>query len=155
MTIRQSTVRALRGGLVLAIMLGLGAGPAPASHAADHPGKHKVFFHLTDGDPAKVNAALTNVQNLVDVVGWANIEALELVVHGPGLRAFLVKGIDPDVKAKVEALLTGGLRVDACQITMRRQSIKPEELIEGLTPIPSGVVRVMELQERGYAYIRP
>ena len=43
----------------------------------------------------------------------------------------------------------------ACQITMRRQSIKLEELVEGLTPIPSGVVRVMELQEKGYAYIRP
>jgi hypothetical protein len=136
-------------------MLGLGAGAVPAARAADPPSKHKVFFHLTDSDPAKVNAALTNIQNLVDVVGWANIEAIELVVHGPGLRAFLVKGIDPDVKAKVEVLLTGGLRVDACQITMRRQSIKPEELIEGLTPIPSGVVRVMELQERGYAYIRP
>jgi len=31
---------------------------------------------------------------------------------------------------------------------MRCQSIKPEDLIEGLTPVPSGVVRVMELQER-------
>ena len=47
------------------------------------------------------------------------------------------------------------LSMGACQITMRRQSIKPEELVEGLTPIPSGVVRVMELQEKGYAYIRP
>ena len=45
--------------------------------------------------------------------------------------------------------------MDACQNTMRRQSIKPEDLIEGLTPVPSGVVRVMELQEKGYAYIRP
>jgi intracellular sulfur oxidation DsrE/DsrF family protein len=45
--------------------------------------------------------------------------------------------------------------VGACQNTMRRQSIKPEDLIEGLTPIPSGVARVMELQEEGYAYIRP
>ena len=26
---------------------------------------------------------------------------------------------------------------------------------QGLSPIPSGVVRVMELQEKGYAYIRP
>jgi intracellular sulfur oxidation DsrE/DsrF family protein len=38
---------------------------------------------------------------------------------------------------------------------MKRQSIKPEELIEGLPAIPNGVVRIMELQENGYAYIRP
>lgn len=43
----------------------------------------------------------------------------------------------------------------ACPITMRRQNIKLEELIEGLPNIPSGVVRGMELQEKGYAYIKP
>ena len=95
------------------------------------------------------------MQNYVDVVGWQNIEALELVVHGPGLRPFIVKTIDPEVRAKVEALLTGGMKMGACQITLKRQNIKPEELIEGLPPIPSGVVRVMELQEKGYAYIKP
>ena len=31
----------------------------------------------------------------------------------------------------------------------------PYDLIEGATPVPSGVVRVMELQEAGYAYIKP
>jgi hypothetical protein len=67
----------------------------------------------------------------------------------------MVKDIDPDVKGKIERLMTGGLKMGACQITMKRQNIKPEELIEGLPPIPSGVVRVMELQEKGYAYIRP
>jgi intracellular sulfur oxidation DsrE/DsrF family protein len=29
------------------------------------------------------------------------------------------------------------------------------ELMEGLTTVPSGVARVMELQEAGYAYIKP
>ncbi len=95
------------------------------------------------------------MQNYVDVVGWQNIEALELVVHGPGLRPFIVKTIDPEVKGKVETLMTGGMKMGACQITMKRQNIKPEELIERLPPIPSGVVRVMELQEKGYAYIKP
>ena len=144
-------------GGALAVVAGLGifGGMAEASHSAENPKKHKVFFHLTESDPQRANAVLTNVQNFVDVVGWKNIEALELVVHGPGLRPFVAKGIDPEVKAKVEVLLTGGMSMGACQITMRRQSIKPEELVEGLTPIPSGVVRVMELQEKGYAYIRP
>ena len=132
-----------------------GVGRAEASHTPDNPKKHKVFFHLNESDPKKASAVLTNVQNLVDTVGWKNIEALELVVHGPGLRPFIARTIDPDVKGKVEMLLTGGMTMGACRITMKRQSIKPEELIDGLVPIPSGVVRVMELEEKGYAYIRP
>ena len=148
-------MRAWMVGAVIAVIVVATGGAAEASHSADNPKKHKVFFHLTESDPQRAKAVLTNVQNFVDVVGWKNIEALELVVHGPGLRPFVAKGIDPEVKAQVEALLTGGMSMGACQITMRRQSIRPEELVEGLTPIPSGVVRVMELEEKGYAYIRP
>ena len=140
---------------VSAGFLAFGAGAGEASHNADNPKKHKAFFHLNEGDPKKTSAVLTNMQNYVDVVGWQNIEALELVVHGPGLRPFIAKTIDPEVRGKVEALLTGGMKMGACQITLKRQNIKPEELIEGLPPIPSGVVRVMELQEKGYAYIKP
>jgi len=142
-------------GALVAVILAASGGAAEASHASDNPKKHKVFFHLTESDPQRAKAVLTNVQNFVDVVGWQHIDAIELVVLGPGLRPFVLKGIDPEIKAQVEALLTGGLRVDACQTTMRRQGLKPEDLVEGLSAVPSGVVRVMELEEKGYAYIRP
>ncbi len=147
--------RVFVGAVAVAGIIGTGWVPVEAGHNPDNPKKHKAFFHLNEGDPAKAIAVLTNIQNYVDVVGWRNIEALELVVHGPGLRPFMVKGINSEVKGKIETLLTGGLKMGACEITMRRQNIKLEELIEGLPAIPSGVVRVMELQEKGYAYIRP
>lgn len=133
----------------------LGSGTAEASHSASNPKKHRIVYHFNEADPKRASAVLTNIQNHVDVVGWENIDALELVVHGPGLRPFLAKTIDPEVRGKLERLLAGGLRVGACQITMARQQIKLEDLIEGLAAIPSGVVRVMELQEQGYTYIRP
>ena len=132
-----------------------GAGSAHASHAPDTPRKHKVVYHLNDGSVEKARAVLVNIQNHVDVVGWKNIDALELVVHGPALRTFLAKDIDPDVRGKLETLFAGGLRLGGCQITMRRQQIDSKELIEGVTAVPSGVVRVMELQEAGYAYLKP
>ena len=154
MTKRRRLLLGAAAGLALAVAV-TGVERAGASHTPDNPKKHKVFFHLNESDPNKASAVLTNVQNLVDTVGWKNIEALELVVHGPGLRPFIARTIDPDVKGKVEMLLTGGMTMGACRITMKRQSIKPEELIDGLVPIPSGVVRVMELEEKGYAYIRP
>jgi uncharacterized protein len=128
---------------------------ADASHRAEQPKRHKVFYHLDDPGVDRAKAVLVNMENHVTVVGWQNIEALELIVHGPALRSFLAKDIDPDVRGKLETLLAGGLRFDACQITMTRQKIDVKDLIQGATPVPSGVVRVMELQEAGYAYIRP
>ena len=142
----------------LAVLLGLsalGATPAAATHTKDYPRKHKIFYHMNEAGTAKAIAVLTNIQNHVDTVGWQNIEALELVVHGPALATFLARNLDPEVKGKLETLMAGGLRIDACQITLKRQKLELRELLEGLTTVPSGVARVMELQELGYAYVKP
>ena len=141
--------------LVLATAGVLYLSAAEASHRTDQPKRHKVFYHLDDPGVERARAVLVNIENHVNVVGWKNIEALELVVHGPALRTFLAKDIDPEVRGKLETLLAGGLRFDACQNTMARQKIELKDLIEGATPVPSGVVRVMELQEAGYAYVKP
>jgi intracellular sulfur oxidation DsrE/DsrF family protein len=78
---------------------------------------------LDDPGVARARAVLVNIENHVNVVGLKNIEAIELVVHGPALRTFIAKDIEPEVRGKLDTL--------------------------------SGVVRVMELQEAGYAYIKP
>ena len=141
-------------GTVVGVVL-LAGGAAEASHSKENPKKHKIFYHLNDAGVDKARAVLTNIQNHVDVVGWQNIEALELVVHGPALRTFLAKDLDPDVRGKLETLFAGGLKFGACQITMTRQKIAIREIVEGVTAVPSGVARVMELQELGYAYVKP
>ena len=138
-----------------AVLLALAATGAEATHTKEYPKKHKIFYHLNEGGNAKAIAVLTNIQNHVDTVGWQNIEALELVVHGAALRTFLAKDLDPEVKGKLEKLMAGGLRIDACQITLKRQKVDVRDLLEGLTAVPSGVARVMELQELGYAYVKP
>ena len=139
----------------LVALLALGAWAAEATHSKEYAKKHKIFYHLNEAGNAKAIAVLTNIQNHVDTVGWENIEALELVVHGPALRTFRAKDLDPEVRGKVEKLLVGGLRIDACQIAIKSQKLELRELLEGLTAVPSGVARVMELQELGYAYVKP
>src|SRR5690242_15581931 len=95
---------------MVAVGLALAATGAEATHTKEYPKKHKIFYHLNEGGNAKAIAVLTNIQNHVDTVGWPNIEALELVVHGPALRTFLAKDLDPEVKGKLEKLMAGGLR---------------------------------------------
>lgn len=141
--------------MAMAVLLALTATGAEATHTKEYPKKHKIFYHLNEAGNVKAIAVLTNIQNHVDTVGWQNIEALELVVHGAALRTFLAKDLDAEVKGKLEKLMAGGLRIDACQITLKRQKVELRDLLEGLTAVPSGVTRVMELQELGYAYVKP
>ena len=59
--------------------------------------------------------------------------------------------------------LANGARIDdlkfsACGNTHRKMSEnagKDVALIDGVGMAPSGVVRLVELQEQGYAYVRP
>ena len=77
----------------------LAAPTTEATHSREFSKKHKVFYHLNEAGNAKAVAVLTNIQNHVDTVGWQNIEALELVVHGPALKTFLARDLDPEVGA--------------------------------------------------------
>src|SRR3989449_4700707 len=96
-------------------------------------------------------------ENHIRCVGGADhIEALELVVHGAALRNFVTASMDVALRAALDRLQTQGLAVGACGNTMKAFNITLEQLPQGTRPLPQGgVVRVMELQEQGFVYLRP
>ncbi|HEY3065892.1 MAG TPA: DsrE family protein [Methylomirabilota bacterium] len=130
---------------------------ADASHLKENPKKHKIVYHLDDAGADKARFVVGNIQNHVDGVGgWQNIEALELVVNGPALKSFVASSMDPGLRQALQELQGHGLTFGACGNTMKAFSVTLEQLPAGAKPLPQGgVVRVMELQEQGYAYIRP
>lgn len=150
---------AIRGILVavVAMTVVVDVSRAEASHAPDNPKKHRIVYHLTEPGAEKAKAVLGNIRNHVrGVKGWEHIEALELVVHGPALKTFIRADMDPEVKRALETLQTEGLAFGACGNTIKGLKITLADLPEGTRELPQGgVVRVMELQEAGYSYIRP
>ena len=148
--------------LLWALVVGVGlavstAWTVEASHLKESPRKHRIVYQLDDAGPDKAKFTLGNIRNhIAGVGGWENIEALELVVFGPGLRSFVTSTMDPDVRHSLEALQGQGVVFGACGNTMKNFSITLEQLPGGAKPLPQGgVVRIMELQDRGYVYIRP
>jgi intracellular sulfur oxidation DsrE/DsrF family protein len=142
---------ALVAGLVLSGVAGV-----QASHLGDGK-KHRIVYQLDDPGVDKTQFVLNNIQNHVKGVGgWKNIEAFELVVFGPALRNFVTKDMDPGIRQSLAALQTEGLIFGACGNTMNGFNLTLDQLAGGAKPLPQGgVVRVMELQELGFAYIRP
>ena len=121
----------------------------PAAAQAQ-PAKNRALFQVTDNDPARRNLVLNNMANLRDGVGSEGAE-IELVVYGPGL---LMLKADSPVKERIAEALKSGVKVNACQHTMRGMKFVPADMLPDIGYVPSGVVEVMKKQQQGWAYIR-
>jgi len=128
--------------------------------AAETPkGAYKVAIHVDDNDPAKMNLALNNIQNIIqDFKKSGKKIEIEVVTYGPGLHMF--RSDTSPVKARISeiALANTNITFSACENTqsnMSKAEKKPITLINEAKLVPSGVVHLVELQRKGYAYIKP
>lgn len=56
----------------------------------------------------------------------------------------------------VSALKARGVRFEVCEITLKNRNLKKEQFTLDADFVPSGVVRITELQSRErFAYIKP
>ena len=116
--------------------------------------KQRVVYHVADAD--KVMFALNNMRNHIKGVGGPENVELVLVVHGPGLEVFHDIEATDNLRKAVAGLQELGVEFDACGNTMRAQDVQTDELIPGFIRVDQGgVVRIAELQQQGYLYIRP
>ena len=137
-------------------MIGLIVAALTASAwAADH----KIAFHVDQNDPQVMNMTLNNVQNAVNYYkAQGDTATIEVVAYGPGLHMFIA-GKSP-VADRIErmSLDIDNLAFKACGNThknMSKTAGKDVKLLDAAEITPSGVIRLIELQEKGYAYIRP
>lgn len=116
-----------------------------------------MAIHVDENDPKVMNMALNNAQNVEKYYEAQGDDVIvEVVAYGPGLNMFK---LDSPVAARIEAMsLDESYAFSACGNTHRKMSEKAGKdvaLLDGATIVPSGVVRLIELQREGYAYIRP
>ncbi|HSS70904.1 MAG TPA: DsrE family protein [Casimicrobiaceae bacterium] len=126
------------------------AAPLAGAQATPAP-KNRVVIQMSDGEPAKWNLALNNARNLQADLGAAKVE-IEIVAYGPGLG--MLKR-DSAVAARVDEALTSGVKIVACENTMRAQKLVQPDMLPSISYVGAGVVEIMERQQQGWAYIRP
>lgn len=115
---------------------------------------HKVVIQVSTSDPQVQRIALNNAANLQKEFGMDNVQ-IEIVAYGPGLSLLTAKSSYPE---RVPSLVLQGIRFSACHNTMegiKRKTGHLPDLLEGVEVVPSGVARIVELQDQGYAYVRP
>jgi uncharacterized protein len=106
--------------------------------------------HVNFGDAKRQEHALGNIENILNEAPDAKIE---VVCHGEGIS--LVDTKQTKHSEKVQTLIKKGVSFAGCENTMKKQSIKSEQLVAGVTTVPSGAVEVLRKQQQGYSYFRP
>lgn len=97
---------------------------------------------------------MSNAINVQKELGQDNV-IIEIVAYGPGL-SMLTAGSPASIR--VPNLAMQDIIFSACGNTMdsiEKKSGKKVQLVEGVSVVQAGVVRIMQLQEQGYAYLRP
>ena len=124
------------------------------AHATEESPRMRVVYHLSDLE--KVGFVLSNMENHVRGVGGPGVADIRVVVHGPALKAFHSAAAEPNTSAASDRLMKLGVGFDACANTMRAQGVNLEDLLPGFgVAEKGGVVRLTELQMKGYSYLRP
>ena len=120
---------------------------------------HKIAFHVNQNNPQVMNLALNNAQNVIAHYNKVGDKVIvEVVTYGPGLH--MLRADTSPVKDRIAAMAleNSNLKFSACGNTHRAMSKKAGKDVKLLSEagmVPSGVVRLVELQEQGYAYVRP
>lgn len=120
---------------------------------------HKVAIHVDQNDPQVMNMALNNVKNLSSYyASQGDTVEVEVVAYGPGLTMFVAGKSPVADRISQMAMENDKITFSACGNTHKAMSAKAGgdvPLLEEARIVPSGVVRLIELQEAGYAYVRP
>lgn len=158
--------RAIRSQLAMVALLGsallLCASIASAQErtaARSAAPSHKVAIHVDDNDAKVMNLALNNAKNVLDFYQKkGQTVAIEIVTYGPGLH--MLRADTSPVRQRIAEMSVAAPEVSfsACgntQAGMSKQEGKDVPLMSEARVVPSGVVRLIELQEKGYSYIRP
>jgi uncharacterized protein len=127
---------------------------APLTKAAN-----LVALHVDQNDPAVMALALNNAENVVaEFKSMGEPVTVEIVTYGPGLH--MLRSDTSPVKARISAMALEQPQItfSACGNTQERMSKaegKPVPLMSEAKVQKSGVVHLMQLQAKGYAYIKP
>ncbi|ADY73829.1 hypothetical protein Dester_1193 [Desulfurobacterium thermolithotrophum DSM 11699] len=114
--------------------------------------KAKVVFHI-DSEEKKLLMTLNNIENLLKEIPAKDI-SIYVVANGTSVK-LLKKENAAKYIDRMKKLSDIGVKFLLCNNSLRKQNIRPDELLEFCKIVPAGVVELIRLQKEGCAYIKP
>ena len=130
----------------------------------------KVVYHADFSDPRRFSAMLTSINNMANYYENEFLEYdIRIVFVAHGIRFVTDDRLDgtpfqedaelAERRANIKGRLMSlhevrGIQLELCDITRSQSNLSADKLYEGVESVPSGVVRLAELQNQGFAYIK-
>jgi intracellular sulfur oxidation DsrE/DsrF family protein len=122
---------------------------------------HRIVIQVDQNDPAVMNLALNNATNVIEYYRAKGKDVqIDVVTYGPGLH--MLRDDTSPVKDRIKQLkdyaFPSTVQFSACNNTkegMEKKEGKPVNIVSEAVLVPSGVIHLMELQEKGWSYLRP
>jgi len=139
----------------------LPAGPADKAKAQHSAKAHRLVIQVDQNDPAVMNLALNNATNVIDYYRAKGEDVnVDVVTYGPGLHMLRAdtSPVQDRIKGLKDYAFPSKIQFSACGNTkegMEKKEGHPITVLSEAVIVPSGVVRLMELQEKGWSYVRP
>ena len=147
-----ANLRTLVAGLGLILVSSLShADVVHAAKAHVAPIYYRVVFSVTVDDQHVWNEVFGNFRNIQRAMGPRNV-AIEMVVYGDGIAMLRDDSL---VANKVEEALKEGVKIVACENTMKAQNISRDTMLPNISYVEAGIVELIKLQAAGWAYVRP
>jgi intracellular sulfur oxidation DsrE/DsrF family protein len=133
--------------------------PKRSSFAKMENPQHHLILQVNTNDAAAMNLALNNAANVAQYYKDLGEKVeIEVITFGPGLH--MLRDDTSPVKGRIEvmALSTPEVSFKACgntQENMHKAESKDIPIVPQAQVVKSGVVRIMELQEQGWTYVKP
>ena len=161
-----------RGYLVgtMLLVLTAAAQAEPAVPPVADESVKRVVWHVDFAEPRRLSALIQNVNNMVTTYqGELEEYDVRIVFLAGGIR-FLTKdplvntpfAEDKEMKDRRAELILRlqqlrdvmNVKLELCEITREALRLPTEKVIPGVGSVRSGVVRIAELQHKGYAYLK-
>lgn len=141
-------------------LLALAVAAAPFTFSAPAvAGTHHVAIHVDENDKARMTQALNNAKNIEKYYQEQEEEVvIEIVAIGPGVTMLRSDATPVGDLISTLSQQLKHISFAACGNTLRgitQREGKAPPLLDQVKVVPSGAVRLMELQEQGYSYLRP
>lgn len=129
----------------------------------------KAVYHCDFGDAKRFDGMLRNIYNLVNYYTTNNISYDVRVVANGACVQFLLKDrsgtpfadkkIEDSLLKHIEEMMSSlvdgyNIKFEQCDITLKRMKIEKDKLKPFCSITDSGQVRIVELQNEGFAYIK-
>ncbi|MFP3874927.1 MAG: DsrE family protein [Thiohalophilus sp.] len=153
---------------IVMTLLAVGTWLLPSSQA--QAGEKKVVYHADFSDPRRFSAMLTSINNMITTYKSDLVEydiRIVFVAHGirfvtdndlqdtPFEAGDALRERRDDLSGRLQSLVdVHDVKLELCNITRSEIGLEEDELYEGVEMVQSGVVRIAELQEDDFAYLK-